>query len=353
MLNVRKPTGAVPYPLVLIEGEPKAGKSWMAAAFSASPRTGQMYWMDIREGAQDEYGAIPGADYLVLQHDGTWRQIIEQIRAVREEADRAEAAGEPPVCLTIDSASGAWALIKEWVDAKARRRKSNVARLDKDPDAEVDITMDLWNLAKARWDEMMAPLLTFPGIVVIIAQGAEVAVVEGGRPVNGRVDWRVDAHKSLPAAVSVWVRLLRGQAPEIIGARSVHAGIQVSVDKKKQVADLTLERLIFDILRCPDRAAARVMPQAPDVSDLRETIAAATDVATLTAVYEIAMEHELLQVPADDDGATLLALLSARRKALADPPATVTPATAPAPAQDTSAPQDEDAAVDAAQAAAR
>jgi hypothetical protein len=323
-LRTRRPSGAVPYPLVLIEGEPKAGKSWMAATFSASKRTGQMYWMDVREGAADEYGAIPDADYLVLEHDGTWRQMIEQIREVRSEAERAAAADEPPVVFVIDSVSGVWTLIKEWVDAKARRRKSNVARLERDPDAEVDITMDLWNLAKERWDEMMAPLLTFPGIVVLIAAGAEVAVVEGGRPVPGKVDWRVEAHKTLPAAVSVWVRLLRGQDPEIVGARSVHAGIQPKVDKIRTVPDLTLERLIFDILKCPDRAAARDLPQAPDVSDLRETVLAATDVATLTAVYEIASEHSLLGIATETtDGTecTLLALLSARRKAIDAPPA--------------------------------
>lgn len=62
-LKTRKPTGAVPWPLVLLEGEEKAGKSWALAELSASDKVGDTYWFDLGEGAADEYGAIPGARY--------------------------------------------------------------------------------------------------------------------------------------------------------------------------------------------------------------------------------------------------------------------------------------------------
>ena len=54
-IKARKPTGAVPYPVILIEGEEKAGKSYAAALLSTSPRVGATYWLDLGEGSADEY----------------------------------------------------------------------------------------------------------------------------------------------------------------------------------------------------------------------------------------------------------------------------------------------------------
>src|SRR3712207_7265593 len=51
------------WPCILLEGEEKAGKSWALAQFSASDKIGMLYWIDLNEGAGDEYGAIPGAKY--------------------------------------------------------------------------------------------------------------------------------------------------------------------------------------------------------------------------------------------------------------------------------------------------
>ncbi|MEK8108694.1 hypothetical protein NKG94_34675 [Micromonospora sp. M12] len=97
-LRTRQPTGRVPWPLILIEGGEKSGKSWACAQFSTSKRIGQMYWLDLGEGSADEYGAIPGANYLVIEHDGTWAQIQGAVDAVKAEAARAADAGEPRSC---------------------------------------------------------------------------------------------------------------------------------------------------------------------------------------------------------------------------------------------------------------
>src|SRR5690606_23124247 len=98
-IKTRKPTGAVPWPLILLEGGEKAGKSWACAELSASEKVGQTYWLDLSEGAADEYGAVPGARYLVVEHNGTWQDIVGQVAEIREEAARAADAGEPPVVL--------------------------------------------------------------------------------------------------------------------------------------------------------------------------------------------------------------------------------------------------------------
>src|SRR5258708_6860858 len=75
-LVTRAPSGRVPYPLILIEGEEKAGKTWECILLSKSDKVGQMYFIDLGEGCADEYGAIPGASYLIVEHDGRWNSIL-------------------------------------------------------------------------------------------------------------------------------------------------------------------------------------------------------------------------------------------------------------------------------------
>ncbi|MFJ7724427.1 hypothetical protein ACIQYM_41155, partial [Rhodococcus erythropolis] len=100
-LKTRPPSGAVPWPLILIEGGEKAGKSWSIAELSASDKIGRTLWLDLGEGAGDEYGAIPGARYELIEHDGTWASIMEQVKAARDEAQRAFEAKEKPVVLAV------------------------------------------------------------------------------------------------------------------------------------------------------------------------------------------------------------------------------------------------------------
>lgn len=255
-IRTRKPTGAVPWPLILLEGAEKAGKSWACAEFSASEKVGQTYWIDLNEGAADEYGAIPGARYLVVEHDGTWQDIIGQVSEIRQEATRAADAGEPPVVLVIDSMTAEWDLLKDWTANRAKETKTNKAKLQRDPNAEISISMNFWNDATSRHRRLMTMLMTFPGVVVMTARGKEVAALDaGGRPIEGSKDYKVEGHKNLAYDASVWVRLSRDHPPIVIGARSVHAGIKPGVDKPQPMPDFTLERLVFDALRCDPNAA--------------------------------------------------------------------------------------------------
>ncbi|AXC34973.1 RecA-like DNA recombinase [Mycobacterium phage Sandalphon] len=315
-LKTRPPTGAVPWPLILVEGGEKAGKSWAAAVLSSSEKVGRTLWIDWAEGAADEYGAIPGARYEVIEHDGTWTSIMEQVRAAKDEAQRAIDSGEKPVVLVIDSMTAEWDDLKEWVDIKARRRESNRKKLEKDPEAEIQITTDLWNLATARHKELMRVLMRFPGIVVMIARGADQVAMENGKPTSQRT-WKVEGQKNLAFDASVWVRLNRGEHPQIIGARSVHAGIIPGEDKPRRVPDLTLEQLVFDILKCdPKTAHVRELESVQDrVLELLDLIAAAESRDVLTGLWRDAKAGELLNVGAAD-GPTVQEALAARAQEL-------------------------------------
>lgn len=255
-IKSRKPTGAVPWPLVLVEGAEKTGKSWALAEFTASEKVGQAYWLDLGEGAADEYAAIPGADYLVIEHDGTWADIVGQVSAVRQEAQRAHTAGEKPVVLLIDSMTAEWDLLKDWATARAVSSKFGQRILAKDPNAEVKPDNRLWNDANTRHSTLMRMLMTFPGIVVMTARGKEVAVMgTDGKPVAGQKDYRVEGQKNLAFDSSAWVRLSRDEAPKVVGVRSVHSGVRPGVDKPKPAPQFTVEWLVFDVLKCDPKTA--------------------------------------------------------------------------------------------------
>ena len=269
-IKTRKPTGAVPWPLILVEGAEKTGKSWALAEFTASEKVGQAYWLDLGEGAADEYAAIPGADYLVVEHDGKWADIYGQVQAIRAEAQRAHDAGENPVVLLIDSMTAEWDMLKDWVGGRARQSKYAKQQLARDPDAEIKPAMNLWNDANDRHNRLMHLLMTFPGIVVVTARGKMVAALDGnGKPIPNEKEYKVEGHKALAFDVSAWVRLSRDEAPKVVGVRSVHSGVRPGVDKPVPAPSFTLEWLIFDVLKCDPKTAKvrdlQALDSTPDV----------------------------------------------------------------------------------------
>jgi hypothetical protein len=370
-LKTRKPTGRVPWPCILLEGEEKAGKSYALAQFSASDKIGTLYWIDLNEGAGDEYGAIPGADYQLIEHDGSYAQVLAAVQAVKAEARRAADAGEPPVVLGIDTGSAIWDGLKDWASARAARSTRNRELLKRDPNAEIVISQNLWNDAGARWRKLQTELLTFPGIVVVTARGKEVTEVDAnGRPIEGQKTWSVQTHREFPYAASVWVRLRRGRRPLVVGARSVHMGIKPNDDPAREVAvkaadGRLLEWLVFDALQCdPGTAHVRDLVPfhgggllehereetrgdrsgQPDAGDLVARIQDAEDDDELRAVWAEANRAALLEldVPTPGGSYTVAQLIQARheefleaavdahpagrRRAPAAPPAPTTPA---------------------------
>lgn len=270
-LKTRKPTGIPPWPLVLIEGPEKSGKSYAAAQFTTSDKIGQAYWIDLGEGAADEYAAIPGADYLVIDHDGTWQDITTQIQAVHDIAEKSD----KPVVLVIDSMTAEWEMLKDWASKRARESKFAQKQLREDPNAEVKPSMNLWNDAGNRHFKLMRQLMSFPGIVIITARGKEVAALDAdGRPIPKAKEYRVEGHKTLPFDATVWVRLSREEPPTVVGCRSVHAGIRPGVDPPLRYPEFSLEHLIFEVLGLdPGKAKARQVTEL--VSDEKQLADAA------------------------------------------------------------------------------
>jgi hypothetical protein len=257
-LKTRKPTGAVPWPLILVEGEEKAGKTWSCAELTTSPKVGRCFWYDMGDGAADEYGAIPGAKYEVVEHDGSFAALLANVAEIHAIAGKALADGEKPVVLIIDTMTDEWDLLKDWATDRAKSSKANRIKLAKDPNAEIVVSGNYWNDANARHRKLMRLLKKFPGIVLMTSHGKVVSSIgQDGQPVEGKKEHKVEAQKSLGADASCWIRLFRTEPGVIVGGRSVHLQFRPGEDPRSLARDWTLEGIIFGALKC-DPATAHV-----------------------------------------------------------------------------------------------
>lgn len=267
-LRTRIPTGLPSWPLILVEGPEKTGKSWLCALLTASPRIGRSLWLDWTEGEGDFYGSISGVQYEIVNHDGTFEDIGRQIFAARREAQAALDRGEKPMLLVIDSMTAEWDALKAWADQRARNTDSARRKLARNPGADIPVPMNVWSDVSERHYRIMRLLMTFPGIVVMTARGKEVAAVgDDGRP-TGERDYKVEGHKHLAYDATGWVRLSRTQPPQVIGARSVTGGGRPGQDQARPIPDLSLDWLTFQqLLGGHDKAGqVRSLPEAPPVN---------------------------------------------------------------------------------------
>lgn len=282
--RLRKPTGVPNWPLVLLEGPAQVGKSYQAAQFTGCDKVGQAYWLDLGEGAADEYGAVPGADYMIVEHDGTWQDIIRQLAEVRDDALKSKDT-KPPV-LVVDSMSNLWDMLKSWTNVRARSSKYAKKLLATDPDAEIKAAPNLWNDAGDRHHQFVSLLTSFPGIVVMTAKGKETMAVDAdGRPIPKQKDYSVEGHKSLPFAANVWVRLSREDPPLVVSFRSATQGLRPGVDKPQRYPDFTIEDLIFNTMGLGKA-------QTRDVADLVTDEKALADAAR-TELGAFMREHNI------------------------------------------------------------
>ncbi|MHA7956356.1 DEAD/DEAH box helicase family protein [Streptomyces sp. L500] len=294
-LRTRKPSATVPWPRVLWDADEKGSPALGAAAFTGSSRVGTAYWLELGEDTADEYGAVDGADYAIIQHNGTFRDILEQLEAVHAEAKRTAAAGEKPVVLIIDSVSQLWRMLVHWTHQRARRSNAGQHKLRFDPDAELRPAMNLWDDTTERWERVMHLVRTMPAIVILIARNKEIPTInEAGKPVDGTKTWQVEGHKSLIFDATLWVRTLRGDDHlYVVSARSLT--FQVPREgKPKDLKGVTLDTLIFDLMQFePHNDLPQTPPLAGDLAQswIRkvEEIANRDGLDGLTAVWQEAV----------------------------------------------------------------
>ena len=253
-----RPTGATSWPLILVAGAPKTGKSYTVAELTGSDLIGETFWIEFGEPTAEEYGQVPGARYILAEHDGTFNDVLARIREAIAEPTR---DGKPNL-IVIDCISLIWELLSaEMQDIANRRRKADI-------DAETKITNDLWNIAKARWKKLIRLLKSHSGPVVVVARLEVVAVMDAsGQPTKDRTQ-KVQAHKSLPYDVDVIVQIPEYRRYQITGARSLVFNIAPG-EKFDAPADFTLDGLLrkmglAELGVVPPRQYVEPVPTAQD-----------------------------------------------------------------------------------------
>lgn len=195
-ITTRRPTGKPSWPITLAAGMQSAGKTWMAAQASASPLVSRTLWVGFGEKDPDELGAIAGADFEIVHHNGTVRGVI----GVLNEIAALPVPKEGPILVVFDSGSRYWDVISENVQAAANKR----AKSRDGGDANIGI--DLWNKGKGDWQAMLNALRAHRGPSIITARFEEAAVVVNGRPTPEKV-WKVKAEKGLPYDVDAVIEM--------------------------------------------------------------------------------------------------------------------------------------------------
>ncbi|MFI5426087.1 AAA family ATPase [Aeromicrobium sp. UC242_57] len=204
-LVTRKPTGKPSWPILLLAGGEKCGKSYSAAALSASDLIDRTFYLEVGEGSADQYGALPGARYEIVQHDGTYNSLLTAAQAMVAEPRR----GAKPNAIIVDSITELWDLLGNEQAAIAKGRGKTV------------ITMDQWNAAKKKWRVFFDALRAHNGPVILTARYELVTVMdEAGKPTKEK-EWKVRAEKNTAYEVDGIIQIPKPREFYIAGMRTL------------------------------------------------------------------------------------------------------------------------------------
>lgn len=206
-IKTRKPTALPSWPVLLIAGAEKAGKSWACAEASASPRIGRTLWVSVGETDPDQYGAIPGANFDIVEHDGTLTGILGVLSEIASLP-----VEEKPTLLVVDSMTRLWEMVTDQAQATANKRAKG---------GEGIITMDLWNRAKGFWGHMVKAINAHPGPVLLTSRLEAVTVMDDrGKPTPIKAD-KIKTEKNLPYDVDGVIEMPERGKAFVSGVRSV------------------------------------------------------------------------------------------------------------------------------------
>lgn len=204
-LVTRKPTGKPSWPLLLMAGAEKCGKSYAAAAFSSSDLVDRTFWIEIGEGAADQYGALPGARYEIVEHEGTFPSILAACQAAVAEPRR----NGKPNAIVVDSMTELWDLLGNEQQTIASNRN------------KATITIDQWNAAKKKWRQIVDALRVHDGPVILTARLEQVTVMDDRGKPTAEKEWKVRAEKNLPFEVDGIVKMYRPREAFLSGMRTL------------------------------------------------------------------------------------------------------------------------------------
>lgn len=205
----RKPTGLPSWPVLLLAGREKTGKSFHAALASSSNLIDRTFWIGWGEKDPDEYGALDGARFEIVVHNNR----LDDLRASLEDVVAIPRTNKPHL-LVVDSTTKIWETLREKAHYLAAQRGK------RGPDGEFIVSMDLWNKVSMEWQGILSTIRLHNGPVILTARLDTVSVVENGKPTGKKAE-KIQGQKSIAYDVDAIVEMPeRGQA-DLTGARSV------------------------------------------------------------------------------------------------------------------------------------
>ncbi|MFF8817308.1 AAA family ATPase [Leucobacter sp. NPDC015123] len=211
-LATRKPSGLPSWPVILLAGREKTGKSYHAALASSSALIGRTLWLGFGEKDPDEYGAIPGARFEIVEYDGTLSGLQAFARAA---VAQPQEDGKPNLII-VDSGTVIWDTLRDKATWMARQRGS----INKNTQEPI-VGMDLWNHVTGEWNALLRTLRSHNGPVIITARMDTTTVMnDRGQPTPVKED-KVKGQRNLAYDVDAIIEMpSRGRAT-LTGARSV------------------------------------------------------------------------------------------------------------------------------------
>lgn len=235
--QTRKPTGKASFPLIVLSGVEGSGKTWAAVEATSMEAVDRAFFIEIGESMADEYGAVPGADFEIVEHDGT----LGQIRSAIQWASEQPAAEGKYNMLIVDSMTEVWDMITANAQFLANQRSRRKRTSNND---EVRIGMDLWNRAADTWMGIMSQCRRFPGPVILTARlKLTVLVDDKGQPTKDK-DWKIEAHKSLPWQGQVVMQARQPRVWTMTKIATANPQLQLQPGGEMTFNDFSVEKLL-------------------------------------------------------------------------------------------------------------
>lgn len=220
-----RPNGLPSWPMLLIAGRGKTGKSYAAYEASGSDLIGRTFVIVFGERIEHEYGKIPGARFEFVDLDAYGGQNYKGLMGAISAAIGEPSEDGKPNHIVVDSAGRVWNWLCDEADRVARVRYADKKKLSKIPTAstvadEITISSDLWNSATSLWMDFLDLLKTHTGPVTLTSLIEEVTDFKDGKPSKDRI-WRISGQKRFSADVDVVVELPVYREAYVTGMRSM------------------------------------------------------------------------------------------------------------------------------------
>lgn len=205
-LRTRRPTGIQPYPFTVAAGTPSAGKTYTLIQGSASPLVGESYVLTLGEESPDSFQGVAGSDFQMVEHDGTYDDILTQIREVKA----LPRIDDRPNYFAFDGGTALYNLIRSQAQTIANQRAALNAKRTRSavPVGDVKLTGDLWELIRDQWNAVIAEMRTMDGPSAMSVRLEEKTVSINGVETAEKV-WRMRAGDNLQYDATVVVEMVR------------------------------------------------------------------------------------------------------------------------------------------------